>query len=120
MNFISHSWEMPSKKPLDVQIEHPVHFSRQQSVVQSIQRLDAGFALVGPVRKSKKIRFVDSVSHLDRRALNNFVFQRRDPSRPLRPSAFRDITPYAPASLGTLLASAFRKDLEGFPPASRP
>src|SRR3989475_9107529 len=49
------------EKAFDVQIEHPVHFSRQQSVVQSIQRLMLASPWSEPVRKSKKIRFVDSV-----------------------------------------------------------
>src|SRR5882724_5837074 len=81
------------EKAFDVQIEHPVHFSRQQSVVQSIQRLMLASPWSEPVRKSKKIRFVDSVQHLDRRALNNFVFQRRDSERSLPPVGLRDIHP---------------------------
>jgi len=32
--------------------------------------------LVEPVRKIEKVRFVDSIQHLDRRALDDFVFQR--------------------------------------------
>ena len=36
-----------------------------------------------PIRESEKIRFVDSVQHLDRRALDDFVFQRRDGQREL-------------------------------------
>jgi hypothetical protein len=43
-----------------------------------------------PVRKSKKVSFVDSVQHLDRRALDDFVFQRRDSERSLPPVGLRD------------------------------
>src|SRR5438034_3166972 len=73
------------QKALDVQIEHPVHFSRQQSRVQCIQRLMLAAPWSEPVRKPEKVRFVDSVQHLDRRALDDFVFQRRDSERSLPP-----------------------------------
>src|SRR5207253_3237713 len=71
------------EKAFDVQIEHPVHFSRQQSRVQCIQRLMLAAPWSEPVRKPEKVRFVDSVQHLDRRALDDFVFQRRDSERSL-------------------------------------
>src|SRR5437899_12124090 len=79
------------EKAFDVQIEHPVHFSRQQSRVQSIQRLMLAAPWSEPVRKTEKVRFVDSVQHLDRRALDDFVFQRRDSERSLPPVGLRDI-----------------------------
>src|SRR5438552_4800739 len=78
------------EKAFDVQIEHPVHFSRQQSRVQSIQRLMLAAPWSEPVRKSKKIRFVDGVQHLDRRTLDDLVFQRRDSERSLPPVGLRD------------------------------
>src|SRR5258707_5204433 len=46
-----------------------------------------------PVRKPEKVRFVDSVQHLDRRALDDFVFQRRDSERSLPPVGLRDKHP---------------------------
>src|SRR5467141_2533781 len=78
------------EKAFDVQVEHPVHFSRQQSRVQSIQRLMLAAPWSEPVRKSKKIRFVDGVQHLDRRTLDDLVFQRRDSERSLPPVGLRD------------------------------
>src|SRR5882762_1419424 len=81
------------QKAFDVQVEHPVHFSRQQSRVQSIQRLMLAAPWSEPVRKPEKIRFVDSIQHLDRRALDEFVFQRRDSERSLPPVGLRDIHP---------------------------
>src|SRR6266481_10205257 len=81
------------KKAFDVQIEHPVHFPRQQSRVQCVQRLMLAAARSEPVRKSKKVRFVDGVQHLDRRALDDFVFQCRDSERSLPPVGLRDIHP---------------------------
>src|ERR1700730_10640737 len=53
------------EKGSDVQIEHPVHFLRQHSRVQRIQRLMLAAPWSEPVRKSKKVRFVDSIQHLD-------------------------------------------------------
>ena len=44
------------EKAFDVQIEHPVHFSRQQSRVQCIQRLMLASPWPEPVRKAEKIR----------------------------------------------------------------
>src|SRR5438445_506531 len=69
----------------------PVHLSRQQSRVQCIQRLMLAAPWPEPVRKSKKVGFVDSVQHLDRRALDDFVFQRRDSERSLPPVGLSDI-----------------------------
>src|SRR5882724_11241062 len=83
----------PIEKAFDVQIEHPVHFSRQQSRVQRIQRLMLASPWSEPVRKTEKVRFVDSVQHLDRRALDDFVFQRRDSERSLPPVGLRDKYP---------------------------
>src|SRR5882762_1490361 len=83
----------PIEKAFDVQIEHPVHFPRQQSRVQCVQRLMLAAARSEPVRKSKKVRFVDGVQHLDRRALDDFVFQCRDSERSLPPVGLRDIHP---------------------------
>src|SRR5438876_7408847 len=81
----------PVEKAFDVQIKHPVHFSRQQSRVQRVQRLMLASPWPEPVRKSKKVGFVDSVQHLDRRTLDDFVFQRRYSERSLPPVGLRDI-----------------------------
>src|SRR5713226_2443260 len=83
----------PIEKAFDVQVEHPVHFFRQQSRVQRIQRLMLASPWSEPVRKAEKIRFVDSVQHLDRRALDDLVFQRRYSERPLPPVGLRYIHP---------------------------
>src|SRR6266851_1146327 len=48
----------PIEKAFDVQIKHPVHFSRQQSGVQRIQRLMLAAPWSEPVREAEKIRFV--------------------------------------------------------------
>jgi hypothetical protein len=83
----------PIEKAFDVQIEHPVHFSRQQSRGQRIQRLMLAASWSDPVRESEEIRFLDGVQHLDRRTLDDFVFQRRDSERSLPPVGLRDIHP---------------------------
>src|SRR6266404_4148785 len=81
------------EEAFDVQVEHPVHFSRQQSRVQCVQRLMLAAPWSEPVRETKKIRFIDSVQHLDRRALDDFVFQRRNSERSLPPVGLRDKHP---------------------------
>src|SRR5467141_3534696 len=81
------------EKAFDVQIEHPVHLSRQQSRIERIQRLMLASPWSEPVREAEKVRFVDSIQHLDRRALDEFVFQRRDSERSLPPVGLGDIHP---------------------------
>src|SRR6266478_3931766 len=83
----------PIEKSFDVQIEHPVHLSRQQSRIERVQRLMLASPRPEPIRESKKIRFVDSVQHFDRRALDDFVFQRRNSERPLPPIGLGDVHP---------------------------
>src|SRR5580704_2502406 len=79
------------EKALDVQIEHPVHFPRQQSRVKSVQRLMLASPWSEPVREAQKVGFVDGVQHLDRRALDDLVFQCSDSERSLPPVGLRDI-----------------------------
>src|SRR5258708_12169850 len=76
-----------------VQIEHPVHLLRQHSRVQRIQRVMLASLRTEPVRKAKEVRFVDSVQHLDRRALNDLVLQRSASERPPPPVALADVHP---------------------------
>jgi hypothetical protein len=79
----------PIENVFDLQIEHAIHFSRQQSGVERIQRLMLTSPGSEPVRKSEKVRFVDRVQHPDRHALDDFVFQRRDSERSLPPIGLR-------------------------------
>src|SRR6266436_272570 len=81
------------EEAFDVQVEHPVHFSRQQSRVERIQRLMLAAPGSEPIREAQKIRFIDSVQHLDRRTLDDLVFQHRYSERPLPPISLGDIHP---------------------------
>src|SRR4029077_9149722 len=76
-----------------INIEHPVHFSRQQSRVERIQRLMLASPGPEPIRKAQEVGLVDSVQHFDRRTLDDFVFQRRYSERPLPPVGLRYIHP---------------------------
>src|SRR6202521_623249 len=91
------------EKALDIQIEHPVHLLRQQSRVESIQRLMLAAHWSEPIRKSEKVRFVDGVQHLDHRALDDLVFQRRHSERSLPPVGLGDVHP--PHRLGSVCSS---------------
>src|SRR5919108_2342840 len=73
------------EKAANVKVEHPVHFSRQQSRVERIQRLMLASPWSEPVREAKKVRFVDGVQNLDRNTLDDLVFQRRYSERSLPP-----------------------------------
>src|SRR5438132_11703981 len=83
----------PIEKVADIQIEHPVHLSRQQSRIERVQRLMLASPWPEPIRESEKIRFVDSVQHFDRRALDDFVFQCGNSERPLPPVSLGDLHP---------------------------
>ena len=81
------------EKAFDVQIKHPVHFSRQQARVQRIQRLMLASPWPEPVGEPEKVGFIDSVQHLDRRTLDDLIFQRRNSERSLPPVGLGDIHP---------------------------
>src|SRR6266700_3193965 len=83
----------PIEKVANIQIEHPVHLSRQQSRIERVQRLMLASPWPEPIRESEKIRFVDSVQHFDRRALDDFIFQHRNSERPLPPVGLGDKHP---------------------------
>src|SRR5205085_4178978 len=83
----------PIEKAFNVKIEHPVHLSRQQSRVERVQRLMLASPRSEPVRIAEKIRFIDGVQHLDRGALDDFVFQRRHSERSLPPVGLGYIHP---------------------------
>src|SRR5713101_2395802 len=59
--------------------------------VERVQRLMLAAPWSEPVRKIEKVSFVDGIQHLDRRALDDFVFQRRDPERSLPPVGLGDV-----------------------------
>src|SRR6202023_3718509 len=81
------------EKAANVQIEHPVHLLRQQSGVERVQRVMLASPRSETVRKTEEIRFVDGVQHLDGRALDDLVFQRRNSERSFPPVALVDIRP---------------------------
>src|SRR5438552_7404395 len=74
----------------DVSIQHPVHLSRQQPGVQSIQPIVRAFAGPVTIREAEKVSLVDAIHHRDRRALGDLILQRSDTERPLPPVVFDD------------------------------
>src|SRR6202050_3106982 len=81
------------EKAANIQIQHPVHFSRQQSRVERVQRLMLAASRPEPVRESLKVRLVDSVQHFDGCALDDFVFQHGHSERPFPPIVLFDVRP---------------------------
>src|SRR2546425_935276 len=79
------------EKAADVSIEHPVHLPRQQSRIERIQRVVRVAPRPEPVREAEEVRLVDRVQHVDRRALDELVFQRGDAQRPLPPVGLLDV-----------------------------
>src|SRR5712691_5562310 len=93
MNFTSHFVGKPIEKVANIQIEHPVHLSRQQSRIERVQRLMLVSPGPEPIRKTQEVGFVDGIQHLHGRALDDFVFQRRNSERSLPPVGLGDIHP---------------------------
>src|SRR5712692_2797445 len=81
------------EKAANVHIEHPVHFLRQQSGVERVQRIMLASPRPESVRETQKVGFVDSVQHLDGRALDDFVFQCGNSERSFPPVALVDVHP---------------------------
>jgi len=77
------------EKSGDVGIVHPVHLLRQECDIERIQRIVLATLRSESVREAKEVGFVDRVQHLDRRALDDFIFQHRHAERPLPPVGFR-------------------------------
>src|SRR6266581_4544286 len=81
------------EKAANVHIEHPVHFLRQQSGVERIQRIMLASPRPESVRETQKVGFVDSVQYFDGRALDDFVFQCGNSERSFPPVALVDVHP---------------------------
>jgi site-specific DNA recombinase len=81
------------EKAAYVQIEHPVHLLRQKSRVKRIQRIMLASLGTESVREAEEVRFVDSVHHLDRCALNDLVLQRSNSERSQPPVGLGDVHP---------------------------
>src|SRR6266508_1476013 len=79
--------------PPDVGVEHPVHLLRQEPGVQRIQRVVRAAPQPKTIGEAKKVGLVDRVQHLDRRALDDLVFQRGDAQRPQPPVGLGDVRP---------------------------
>ena len=77
----------------DVGVEHPVHLLRHDPGRQRVQRLMRAAPWSEPIREPEEVRFVDGVEHLDDGALDDLVFQRGNPERPLPPVRLRDVRP---------------------------
>src|SRR5439155_768954 len=70
---------------------HPVHLPRQQPRVERIQRIVRAAPWSEPVREAEEVSLIDRVQHLDRRALDDLVFQRGNAQRPLPPVGLGDV-----------------------------
>src|SRR5271167_1746827 len=81
------------EKAANIQIQHPVHLLRQQSRVERVQRVMLASPPPEAVRESKKIRFVNGIQHIDRRTLDDFVFQCRHSERPFPSVGLLDVYP---------------------------
>ncbi len=74
---------MLSKKPFRSMIENPVHFPPVDRHIQRIQRVMLTASRPKPVGESPKVFLINLIEDRDHSALDNLVFQRRNPQRPL-------------------------------------
>src|SRR2546426_731468 len=79
------------EKPTDVGIEHPVHPLRRHPHRERIHGLMRTAPRPEPVREPEKVDLIDRVQNRDDGALDELVFQRGNPERPLPPVRLRDV-----------------------------
>ena len=91
------------EKSTDVDTEHPVHLTPNESHRQRIQRIVLASARATPIGEAEKVHFVDGMKHLDERCLDDFIFQGRYAQWPLPPIGFGNIGP--PRGLCSVRAS---------------
>ena len=77
----------------NVGVEHPVHFPAAEGHGQRVERLMRRPTGPEPVGKAEEVLFIDGIEHPDNRALDDFVFQRRDAERSLPSVGFGYINP---------------------------
>ena len=80
-----------SEEVTNVGVEYPVHLPRRDTGRECIQRLMRAASWSEAVREPAEVLFADGVHHLDDRALDDLVFQRRYSERPLPPIHLRDV-----------------------------
>ena len=71
-----------SEEVPNVGVEHPVHLLRRDSDRECIQRLMRAASWSKSVRETEKVHLVYGIAYLDRRSLDDFVFQCRHSERP--------------------------------------
>lgn len=86
----------------DVQIQHPVHLSRHNRRVQSIQRVMLTSSRSESIGKSQKVSIVDLVQHRHHRLLYDLVLQTYNSQRSFYPVFFED--KHLPCRLGSVLS----------------
>ena len=84
----------------DVRIEHPVHLSRGQAYVQSVQSIVRAAPRPKPIRKAEEVHLVDGVKNRHQGMLDDLVFQGGDAQGPHASIRLGDIGPLG--GLGTI------------------
>ena len=77
--FVTHRVEKRS----DVDVDNPVHLRLGDPDRKRVQRIMLAASGPEPVREPQKVFLVDRIEHLHHRTLDDLVFQRSDPKRPL-------------------------------------
>jgi len=67
----------------NVCIQHPAHLSRHDPCIQGVERIMRTAPGAKTIRESDKVRLINRVQHLNRRALDYFIFQHRHAQWPL-------------------------------------
>src|SRR5579863_9919908 len=79
------------EKAPDVTVQNPVHLLPRNRDVQRIQRLMLTAPWSETIREPPKVLLVNLIENFDHGVLDDFIFQRRDPERPLPTIRFRDV-----------------------------
>jgi hypothetical protein len=104
-----HALGLDPREPSDVSVQYPVHRLAPDADRERIQRVMLSPAGPEPVGEADKVLLVDRIENFNHGALDDLVFQRRNPQRPLPAVRFRDVGTQARlCPVGTKMDAAFK------------
>jgi hypothetical protein len=69
------------EESLNICIEYPVHFPRDQAHIEGVQPIVSAAPRPEPVGEVEKVHLIDGIEHRGHRMLDDFVLQRDNPQR---------------------------------------
>ena len=90
-----HALGLDPREASDVSVQYPVHRLAPDAPRERVQRVMLSPSGPEPVGEADKVLLVDRIENFNHGALDDLVFQRRDPQRPLPAVRFWDVSTQA-------------------------